>query len=167
MSAARRRLNAKRPAAPWRGRRRALIHTKGGPMSNATTASTDPWLAWVWQHGSLSVFECETRDEALRLAASMEESEAGLMAHVEGPDGECVPTEELAAALKALDASRRTEAQGRPRPTHSVILAAPDGKGSATWDAYPSSDEAESAAASLRDRFGDRVSVRAIRGTAH
>lgn len=119
---------------------------------------TDQYLVWMWQLYSLSLFPCDTLEDAVRLSESIQNAGDGSLECIEGPDG-VVPKEAVEEIVDRLEAARAERAADAPTYTHYISLRSPDGKDSAQWDWYTSGDEAALAFAELSERFGDRVSL--------
>jgi hypothetical protein len=129
-------------------------------MSNDTEARevVGDYLVWMWQHYALSMFPCDSLEEAVRLSEAIQDNGDGSPECIEGPEG-VVSEEAVEAIVVRLRAAERAERAAAPKHTHFITIEAPTGGHAAQYDWYTSPQDAEAAYARLRERFGDRVSL--------
>lgn len=119
---------------------------------------TGSWLIWMWRYHSLDLSTCETREEAMSLADSIQDYGDGSLHAVEGPSG-VVTAEEWDQWESEKRDRIKAERAANPLPknTHKVEALAPGDRNDwAFLDSYPSEDAAKKAATPLRELLGDK-----------
>lgn len=126
---------------------------------------TQSYLVWMWQHCSLSLFLCDTLEEAVGLSEAIQDDGDGVLECIEGPEG-VIPAEVIEPLVEQRRDAERARLYESPKPTHWITVTSPDGKHRADWESYESSEDAETALATLRERFGDRAVLHEERGVS-
>lgn len=125
--------------------------------------STDEkWLVWMWQHYSLEVEVCDSRDEALTWAEDIQDAGEGSLMAVEGPSGP-VSDADYAAFMTIREAKQEAERAAQPKYYFVVEIKSPREDKWASVDWCTERGEADVTAEAWRQRVdADRVRVRAI-----
>jgi len=124
-------------------------------------------LLWYWQHYSLEVEDADSVDDAVRMAASMEDGAYGAPCGLEiaGPNGvEWMDEKALDGLIREQRRQRAAEPPEESRPVHGVWLSPPaaleGGEDAVAWSSH---DAAQTALAAERLRLlygADRITVR-------